>query len=106
MGPVTVGYTQSETSGRGYVAGADMTATTAYGVVFAVNENLSVSYNNHETDFKHDAAVDTTQEATGIAIAYTMGGATLAIQNNSMDNVTGTAGTNDEITEVSLSLAF
>jgi len=35
-----------------------------------------------------------------------MGGAKLAIQNNSMDNVGGTANSNDEITEVSLSLAF
>ena len=49
---------------------------------------------------------DVEQESTGIAIAYTMGGATLAIQNDSQDNVTGTAGTNDEITEISLSLAF
>ena len=45
-------------------------------------------------------------EAYGIAIAYTMGGATLAIQNNSMDNVGGTSASNDEITEISLSLAF
>ena len=55
---------------------------------------------------KDGAGPDVEQESTGIAIAYTMGGATLAIQNNSMDNVTGTAGTNDEITEVSLSMAF
>ena len=55
---------------------------------------------------KSGAGPDVEQESTGIAIAYTMGGATLAIQNNSMDNVTGTAGTNDEITEISLSLAF
>jgi len=41
-----------------------------------------------------------------MAIAYTMGGAKLAIQNNEMDNVKGTSGTNDEITEVSLTLAF
>ena len=107
MGPVTVGYTQSETSGRGYVAGADMTQTTAFGVVFAVNENLSVSYNNHETDFKHDAAVDTTQEATGIAIAYTMGSASIKIQNNEMENLAGSTSAQDqERTEISLSLAF
>ena len=47
-----------------------------------------------------------TQESTGIAIAYTMGGAKIAIQNNSMDNVAGVSGTNDEITEISLSMAF
>ena len=73
----------------------------------AVNESLSVSYNEHNTTFrKAGAGPDVEQEASGIAVAYTMGGATLAIQNNSMDNVGGTSGTNDEITEISLSLAF
>ena len=55
---------------------------------------------------KQGAGPDVTQDSTGIAIAYTMGGATVAIQNNSQDNQSGTAGTNDEITEISLSLAF
>ena len=73
----------------------------------AVNENLSVSYNEHNTTFrKAGAGPDVEQEATGIAIAYTMGGATVAIQNNSMDNVAGVAASNDEITEISLSMAF
>ena len=80
----------------------------AYGIAFAVNDNLSISYNEHNMTYKkkNSDGADVEQESTGIAIAYTMGGATLAIQNNSMDNVTGTAGTNDEITEISLSLAF
>ena len=80
----------------------------AYGISMAVNENLSISYNEHNTTFRKSGSdgADVEQEAQGIAIAYTMGGATLAIQNNTMDNVGGTAASNDEITEVSLSLAF
>ena len=35
---------------------------------------------------KNGSSADVTQESTGIAIAYTMGGATIAIQNNSQDN--------------------
>ena len=55
---------------------------------------------------KNGSNADVEQESTGIALSYTMGGATLAIQNNSQDNSGGTAGNNDEITEISLSLAF
>ena len=56
----------------------------AFGIAFAVNDNLSISYNQHDMTYKKNgSSADVTQESTGIAIAYTMGGATIAIQNNS-----------------------
>ena len=108
MGPATVGVTLSDSNNvRDDNTNIGGRAVEAYGIAFAINENLSVSYNQHNTTYrKAGAGPDVDQEATGIALAYTMGGAKLAIQNNSMDNVGGTANTNDEITEVSLSLAF
>ena len=109
MGSITAGVTLSDSSNARSATGANAGGreVEAYGISMAVNENLSVSYNEHNTTYrKAGAGPDVEQEATGIAIAYTMGGATVAIQNNSMDNVAGTAATNDEITEVSLSLAF
>ena len=112
MGSFTVGYTQGETSGGTAATSAQI--MSAYGIAFNVNDNLSVSYNDHEIEYKKTAATNAsqttqanvTQSATGIAIAYTMGGATMALQKDEMDNVSGTAGTNDKITEISLSLAF
>ena len=109
MGPVTAGVTLSDSNNARAAAGTNDGGreVEAYGIAFAVNDSLSISYNQHNMTYKkRGGSADVEQEATGIAIAYTMGGATLAIQNNSMDNVTGTAGTNDEITEISLSLAF
>jgi outer membrane protein OmpU len=108
MGPATVGITLSDSNNvRKNNANVGAREVEAYGVAFAINENLSVSYNEHNTTFKKNGSSATVeQEAKGIAIAYTMGGAKLAIQNNTMDNVDGTANSNDEITEVSLSLAF
>ena len=109
MGSITAGVTMSESSNARAASGANDGGreVEAFGVSMAVNENLSISYNQHNMTYKKKGgSADVEQESTGIAIAYTMGGATLAIQNNSMDNVTGTAGTNDEITEISLSLAF
>jgi outer membrane protein OmpU len=109
MGSITAGVTLSESANTRAAAGTNAGGreVEAFGVSMAINDNLSISYNQHNMTYtKQGAGPDVEQESTGIAIAYTMGGATLAIQNNSQDNVTGTAGTNDEITEVSLSMAF
>jgi len=111
MGPATVGITMSDSNNArtaNTTTNSGGREVEAYGISFAVNDNLSVSYNEHNMTYKKNAAAnpDVEQKSTGIAIAYTMGGATIALQNNSMDNVTGTSGTNDEITEISLSLAF
>ena len=115
MGSITAGVTLSESNNTRYGAthasnnqNAGGRQVEAFGVSMAINENLSISYNQHNMTYTKAGSdgADVEQESTGIAIAYTMGGATLAIQNNSMDNVTGTAGTNDEITEVSLTMAF
>ena len=109
MGSITAGVTLSDSNNARSATGANDGGreVEAYGVAFAINENLSISYNQHNMTYKKvGAGPDVEQESTGIAIAYTMGGATLAIQNNSQDNQSGTAGTNDEITEISLSLAF
>ena len=110
MGPVTAGVTMSE-SNNARVATTGVNSggreVTAMGIAFAVNESLSVSYNQHDMTYhKAGAGPDVDQESTGIAIAYTMGGAKIAIQNNEQDNSGGVSGTNDEITEISLSLAF
>ena len=109
MGSITAGVTLSESANTRAAAGTNAGGreVEAFGVSMAINDNLSISYNQHNMTYtKQGAGPDVEQESTGIAIAYTMGGASIAIQNNSQDNVTGTAGTNDEITEVSLSLAF
>jgi len=109
MGSITAGVTLSDSNNARSATGANDGGreVEAYGVAFAVNENLSISYNQHNMTYKKKGAgPDVEQESTGIAIAYTMGGATLAIQNNSQDNSSGTANSNDEITEISLSLAF
>ena len=109
MGPATVGVTLSDSNNARSATGANDGGreVEAYGIAFAINDSLSISYNQHDMTYKKNgSSADVTQESTGIAIAYTMGGATLAIQNNSQDNASGTSGTNDEITEISLSLAF
>ena len=105
MGPVTVGYTQGESSGG--AAGHDMHEMEAYGIAFAVNENLSLSYNNHEVTYaKTSGNVDQSSDKDGIAIAYSMGGASVKIQNNETDGSSTSTTYVEDRTEVNLSLAF
>ena len=113
-GPVTVGYTATYTSGS--TAGTAANAVDAYGIAFNVNENLSISMNQHDNEFKKtssstaangaQAQADVTQESKGLAMAYTMGGAALRIQSNDISNVGGVQGTNEDMTEISLFLSF
>ena len=111
MGPVTVGYTMGETSGG--AKGHDMHQMTAYGIAFNVNENLSISYNNHEVEYLKTPTtnsmtppVDHASDKDGIAIAYSMGGASIKIQNNTTDGSSTSATYEEDRTEVALSLAF
>ena len=100
MGGISVGYQTTEVD----VTAADSDIErTSYGISFAVNDNLSVGYGVSDTDFDASA---TDEENAGIGIAYTSGGMKLGIINNSKDNAGGTAGGQDEMTELQLTFAF
>jgi outer membrane protein OmpU len=103
---VTVGYQVIETqSGTAATAGNN---GETYGIAVNVNENFSVSYNvaDMEVDNVGVAAVNVTEESTGISAAYSMGSASVRFSYNEADNVGGVAGAKDDNTEISLALAF
>ena len=79
----------------------------AMGIAFNVNENLSVSYNNHEVTYnKTTGNTDQSVDTDGIAVAYSMGGASVKIQNNTSDGSSTATTYQEDRTEVNLSLAF
>jgi hypothetical protein len=105
FGPATIGYSFTETSGG--ASGHAMNQVGAYGIVVAVNENMSISLNEHTNTYNKAGAASVDQDSTGIAIAYTMGSASVKIQNNEQTNAGGvTTAKKRENTEISLSLAF
>ena len=103
---VTVGYQIIETQSG--TTDADGYNGEMYGVAVNVNENLSLSYNiaDMTVDKTGAAAVDVTEESTGISAAYAMGSASVRFSYNEADNVGGVAGVKDDNTELSLALAF
>ena len=73
-------------------------------VSVAVNENLSVSIGQSVVEFENATKDD--QENIGLAFSYTMGSMTIAGFQNSEDNSSGTQGTDDSVTELSVAFAF
>ena len=99
MGGISVGYQTTEVDVT--AANSDI-ERTAYGISFAVNDNLSVGYGISDTEFD---AQSLDEENAGIGIAYTSGGMKLGIINNQKDNAGGAAG-DDETLEFQLTFAF
>jgi outer membrane protein OmpU len=99
MGGISVGYQTTDVEQE--TASTDI-ERNAYGISFAVNENLSVGYGVSDTEFE---ATSLDEENVGIGIAYTSGGMKLGIINNEKDNAGGATGA-DETTEFQLTFAF
>ncbi len=102
-GPVKIGYQHSEVEDA-TAAGDEV---TAYGINFAVSDDLTVSYSVTENTVKaHAGTASSTSEATGINAAYSVGGGSLRIFTGEQDNAGYVAGDNNKHTEISLSMSF
>ena len=99
VGMATVGYQASSLDN----AAADEDRT-AMAISLAVNENMSVSYGVSSVDF--EVASKSDEDSTGISASYTTGGMTISAVSNATDAVAGTAATDKEYKEVSVSFAF
>jgi len=101
MGGISVGYQLTDVD---VTAATSDIERTAYGISFAVNDNLSVGYGISDTEFEATPTLD--EENAGLGIAYTSGGMKLGIINNTKDNAGGTGATEEEMTEIQLTFAF
>ena len=103
MGGFTAGWQQT-TEETGITATAEY-ENTSYGITFSVNDDLSIGYNHTESDKSGDA---NDPEADSFQVAYTMGGASIRLMEQSVENQTySSAATADfDATIISLGLAF
>ena len=116
MGQFSVGYTQG-----GYQAAVATGEVTYYentfmGIQLDVNDSLSISYNEDESEKNARAAVavgDTTSTKTitemtqkSYQVAYTMGGATIGIAQVEVDNSDYTKTKDESQSVVSLAISF
>ena len=98
-GSVTVGYQENERSAD---AAANAVDFEAFGISYAVSDNLTIAYNQSESV----VGTTGTQEASGISASFTSGGMTIAGVMNDVDNVAGVATNDTEGYELNLSFAF
>ena len=92
-----------DNSGDQQTANAD-TDFRAYGVSYAVSDELSVSFNMSTTEHENTSLID--QDATGVSFSYVSGGMTIGGSVHSVDNVAGTAATDNSGYELNITFAF
>ena len=100
MGPVTVGY-QANESDRGTGIDEDF---TAYGLSYAVNDDLSISYGASSIDYSGTTKED--QDSSAVSVSFTAGGVGISASHQTTDNVQGTAASDNSSYEINFSFAF
>ena len=104
MSGITAGYQMSQITEN--TDGGTSEEATGWSIAANIMDGLSVSYGEREIEHQKPSAAHVTEDQEGIAVAYTMGSAKVSFQNNEVSNNGGTAGTNDENTEINLALSF
>jgi len=107
VGSFTIGYQYSkdELGNHAY----DYYENNAFGISFSVNDDLSLSYGEHESErSKGGGDTSTTLTTSSLQAAYTMGGATIKAAMSDVDNGSySTTAQNDyDVKTIALSLAF
>ena len=99
-GGFTVGYQMSNIDTAGTTADDEQ---TRWGVLYAVNDEISISYQAHEND---DSKLAIDEEAHGISASYTSGGITFKVHRNTADDQSNAVSNESEHTEVGVTFAF
>ena len=99
-GNLTVGAQVSEIDETGTSTSHEQ---TRWAVLYAINDEMSISYQNHENDAS-GTTVD--EEASGISASYTSGGMTFKVHRNAGDDITNTVTNESEHTEIGVTFAF
>ena len=99
-GNLTLGYQMSEVDNAGTTADDEQ---TRWGVLYAVNDEMSISYQKHDND---DSTNSVDEEATGVSASYTSGGMTFKVHRNTADDVGNAVSNESEHTEVGVTFAF
>ena len=100
MGPVTVGY-QTNESDRGTGTDEDF---TAYGISYAVSDELSITYGTE--DFSTGEASTVDAEYSKISVAYTSGGMTITAVAAEGENISYTTAAAEDVDYWGLTAAF
>ncbi len=101
MDAISVGVQANESDSATASADEDF---SAWGVSYAVSDDLSVSYNVSEIDY--ELAAKQNLEATGVSFSYTSGSLTFSGAYSEVDNVSGSSTSDNTGYELNLTFTF
>jgi outer membrane protein OmpU len=101
MDAFTIGIQKNDSDSE--TASSD-TDFEAWGVSYAVSEDVSVSYGSSTVEYENTSNSD--QEAQAIGVSWTNGSMSITASRHAIDNVAGTASDDRDATEVNLTFAF
>ena len=102
MDAFTIGFQANESDSQ--TANSD-TEFEAWGVSYAVSEDISISYGSSTVEFESGSS-KSDQEADAIGISWTNGSMSVTASRHDIANVAGTATDDRDVTEVNLTFAF
>ena len=110
LGNVTAGYEYSkdDLNNQGAASTVSYYENQMYGISFAVNDDLSISYGIAKSEQHNSSTVKTELDASSLQIAYSMGGASIKLANTSVDHglYDSSSATDRQGTTLAVSLAF
>ena len=112
-GPFSLGYSEAFKAPL-MRDNADGTSTTTvedyrqtnYSIAFAASDDLSISYERETSEANKLDDTSVEQESTGVQVAYTMGGMTIALAHMGHDNNGYVVGDNVDQTVLAVTMAF
>ena len=101
MGPITVGYQTNESDSGAANADEDF---SAYGISYAVSDDVSISYGVSSLDYESTSLED--QDSSAVSVSFTAGGVAMSASHQTTDNVAGAATADNSSYEINFSFAF
>ena len=86
-GPFSFGVQKKvHNEGEGTAATTDAVfyKDTIIGIAYAINDDLSISYNTYESQRHNNGAANLTQETDAVSIGYAIGGMSLGLQKHQL----------------------
>ena len=102
MDAFTIGFQANESDSA--TANSD-TEFEAWGVSYAVSEDISISYGSSTVEYESGASLSD-QEADAIGVSWTNGSMSVTASRHDIANVAGTSTDDRDVTEVNLTFAF
>ena len=101
MGPITVGFQSNESDSGAANADEDF---SAYGISYAVSDDVSISYGVSSLDYESTSLED--QDSSAVSVSFTAGGVAMSASHQTTDNVAGAAAADNSSYEINFSFAF